>query len=526
MKYQSALILLSVSLAFGDDESIRSDATKIDLLAIPIEDPVQTGPVEEVNRAESHRHVDGEDCEHDDEEVFVYSVDDPDSNNVEHCDHTGACNHPVASRYSVAPDRSEACDHSGACEHSETCDHGCHAHHDAHDDHFWHNGGCGVFTLDDPNIGGFLFPTLFVYGAFGGSSGDQEELAVGHHDPQGEATLQSLEPSLTLQGGQVRGFVTGSGYTDAHGDFDFTIEEAYLGLVDLPGGVEVRGGRFLNPFGFQNARHNHDWNFVDQNLVNGRFLNEGEITTEGAEIIFPVAERARVRAYYGGVASHDHHHHHHEEEERLAFEGEGAEIDDRMFGVTFESELRFDDGRSIAAVASGLWGDNAFERNTHVYGGGLEYRTAFADRPLRIRGEAMFREIDAVAGHLPGEEEEEHEEHGHEEDHDHDEEHEGIAGLFHEGDHASFDEFGFSAAILYGLTDRTEIGVRADWVSGIDEFGMDDRFRVSPVLTWYANEKRTLQCRLQYNHDISDAFGSENSIWFQVGMNWPGHHGH
>ncbi len=513
MKYLLILIFSSISLAVGDEESVHSVGDGIDLLAIPIEDPVRVGPAnEEAEQEEAHYHRHGEncddDCSHADEEVFEYTVGDPLPDDRAHCDHDGACNHNVGHLHS------DVRDHSSHDHHSDQ------GHHE-HSGQFWDPDGCGAYTTDDPNLGGFLFPSLSFYGAFGGSSGNQEELASGHHDPQGNATLQSLEPSLTLHGGQVRGFVTGSGYTDAHGEFDFTIEEAYLGLDDLPGRAGVRGGRFLNPFGFQNARHNHAWNFVDQNLVNGRFLNEGEITTEGGEIVIPVVGSSRVRAYYGGVASHDHHHHH-EEEEFLAFEGDGAEIQDRMFGVTVEGELRFDDRRSVAAVVSGLWGDNAFERHTRVYGGGLEYRTAIAGRPLRIRGEAMFREIDAVAGHLPGEEEDEHE---HEEDHDH-EEHEEIAGLYHEGDHATFDEFGFSAAILYGLNDRSEIGVRTDWVSGIDEFGMDDRFRISPVLTWYANAERTVQCRLQYNHDISNEFGNENSVWFQVGFNWPGHHAH
>ena len=71
----------------------------------------------------------------------------------------------------------------------------------------------------------------------------------------------------------------------------------------------------------------------------------------------------------------------------------------------------------------------------------------------------------------------------------------------------SLDEFGLYSSVIYGIDDRIEAGLRAGWVSGISEAGLDDRIRLSPSLTWYANEARTVQARLQYNWDHSDDFG-------------------
>ena len=162
-------------------------------------------------------------------------------------------------------------------------------------------------------------------------------------------------------------------------------------------------------------------------------------------------------------------------------------------------------------------------------------------RSFRWRTEAMLRSVDAISGHLPGEEEEEEEHHDEEEGEHHDDEH---GEEHHEDEHGeeehhdehededehheeaphydSFDEFGAYSSLVYGFNDHVEVGLRGEWVAGIDEFGLDERWRVSPNVTWYANPERTLQVRLQYDYDYSNDFGSENSVWLQVGFNWGG----
>lgn len=443
----------------------------------------------------------------------------------------------------------ESCEHdhceTGSPGHSARSSHGHHsggeghlhpeapAHLHVHDEIF---EDC-AHALEGPNLGGFLFPSLHVFGVFGGSSGDQAELAGGHHDPQRDgANLQALEPSISLLAGSVHGFVNGIGYTDAEGEFDFSLEEGYVEVVDLLLGAEIRGGQFLNRFGFQNATHVHTWKFVDGNLLNGRILNEGELITQGAEINLPVpffgdGDSSRIALAFGGVPSHAHDHAHGEQEEgehhheEAPFEADGANFQDQVFSASWGHHVRINDRSSFTTIASGAWGDNAFGRQTGIYGLGVEYAwrergSQHGGRSVRIRTEVMWRDVDAVAGHLPGESgEEDHDEEEEEEEHDE-------PGHYHDGDYASFDEFGISNSIVFGFNDRFEAGLRTEWVAGIEELGLEERFRISPNLTWYPSGRDNLLCRLQYNYDHGEDFGSENSVWFQVGLTLGGPHEH
>jgi hypothetical protein len=384
------------------------------------------------------------------------------------------------------------------------------------------------------NAGGILFPHLHSWGAFGGSTTDPSALAVSHHDPQANATLTGFEPAMSLRAGMVQGYAGGVGVTDADGEFSFELEEGFMKLIDLPFDMQLRGGQYFNRFGFQNSVHSHGWLFADQNLVNGRFLNEGEMITQGGEVtwMLPI-EFMRVSmlsASVGGVRSHAHDHGGHE---GVApdFEGEGAAFQDSLVTATWVNQYDFDDRNRITGILSGAWGDNAFGRNTQIYGAAFEYLNrengyAMGGNSFRWRTELMVRTTGAVSGALPGESHEDHhgnEEHGDEDHEDHeehgDEEHDAHEG---EGRPEDFTDFGLNTMIVFGFNDRLETGLRAEWVSGVSEMGLDNRVRFSPMITWYANTARTLTTRLQYNADHSNVFGNEHSVWFQVGYNWGG----
>jgi hypothetical protein len=391
------------------------------------------------------------------------------------------------------------------------------------------------------NAGGILFPHMHTWGVFGGSTTDPASLASGHHDPQANATLQALEPALSLRAGMLQGFATAVGVTDSEGEFEFFLEEGFLKLIDLPFGTQLRGGQYFNRFGFQNSVHNHGWMFVDQNLVNGRFLNEGELITQGGELTWNVPldfmRVSSISTSVGGMRTHAHNHDHghgHEGHDHgeSPFEGEGAAFQDLLVSTTWVNQYDFDDRNRLTGILSGAWGDNAFGRQTQVYGLGVEYLWrengyAMGGHSVRWRTEMMIRGIDAVSGHLPGEHEDEHghdEEHGHEDDHEEDEDHDEDHDDHDDEDRIarSFNDFGINTMLIFGFNDRLETGLRAEWVSGLDELGLDNRWRLSPMITWYANPQRTLQTRLQYNCDFSNDFGTEHSIWFQVGTNWGG----
>lgn len=372
-------------------------------------------------------------------------------------------------------------------------------------------------TGDGVSLGGYLFPHLHAFGVFGGSTGDSEFLANGHHDPQGDATLQALEPGASLRvGDHLQGFATYSANTDGEGHFDGAWEEAFLKLVDLPFDLELRGGLFLNRFGFQNALHNHGWLYVDQNLVNGRLLQEGELATIGGEVTWnlPTPWTSALSTSVGGLPSaHEHDHEHAHGGDDPGFEAEGANFDSWLAGANYVAKYDYNDFHQFTGTLSGAWGDNAFGRNTSLYGVGLEYlwrENGYEPGGLsvRFRNEVMLRRIDALSGHLPGEEDPDHDEHGaHQEEASH---------------AATLDEMGASSLLVLGVNDRFETGVRGGWVSGIGEMSLDERWQVSPMLTYYLNSNRTLLTRVQYNWDHSDSFGDEHSIWFQIGFNWGG----
>ncbi len=373
------------------------------------------------------------------------------------------------------------------------------------------------------DIGGILFPHLHTWGTFGGSTTDQSRLAVGHHDPQTNATLTGFEPAMSLRAGMLQGYAGGVGVTDADGIFSFELEEGFLKLVDLPFNMQLRGGQYFNRFGFQNSVHSHGWLFADQNLTNGRFLNEGEMITQGGEVtwMLPI-EAMRVSmlsASVGRINAHsdDHGHGGHEGPE-ADFEGEGAAFSDSLITTTWVNQYDFDDRNRVTGIISGAWGENAFGRDTQVYGAAFEYLKrengyAMGGNSFRWRTELMVRVTDAVSGHLPGEEEDDHDDHDDDDD-DHDED--------EIGRRASFTDFGINTMVVFGFNDRLETGIRAEWVSGVSDLGLDNRVRVSPMITWYANTARTLTTRLQYNMDHSNVHGDDHSIWFQVGYNWGG----
>ena len=377
--------------------------------------------------------------------------------------------------------------------------------------------GADLFTGEGVSLGGILFPHLHINGAYGVSSAeDISSLSNGHHDPQSDFTLQALEPGLSLRAGMLEGFATYSASTDESGEIDGELEEAFLKLVDLPGGFEIRGGRFLNRFGFQNALHSHAWENVNNTLVNGRILQEGEIITDGGEITWNLPSistfRSALSFSYGVAPAHEEDHGHGEEEEEPEFEGEGARFVDDFYTASYTASYAYNDFHNHRLVLSAAWGDNEFGRDTQLYGLGYEYAWREnglepGGRSFRWRSEVAYRTFDAVSeGH--GHEEEE--EHGHEEEEEEEESRE-----------ASLDDLGFYTSIIYGINDLTDIGIRAGYVPSISDAGLEERWRISPSVTLAANRERTLYARLQYDYDNFSS-GDEHSLFLQLGFNWGG----
>lgn len=370
-----------------------------------------------------------------------------------------------------------------------------------------------------------LFPHLHAFGVLGGSTVDPSRLAAGHHDPssRGFNFNQGIEPGFSLRAGEhFEAFATGLiAYDRAESGWDYELEEAFGKIKELPGGFEFRGGRYLNRFGHQNARHPHGWDFIDHNLVNGLFLGEDGLATDGGEISWnlPTPFASVMSLSYGKVRAHDHDHGHdhgHHEAEEGRFDGEGAVFSGKVAAARWLARHAINDFHQMTGGFSWAGGDNDGGRRTNVFGVDFEY--LWRENGLEPGGRAFRWNTEIFIRRAkvePSRAREEEHEHGHGEDHGH-----------HEEDGrrtASFTQTGFSTLAVWTPRPEWDLGLRVEWVEGEREAGWRERWRVSPAVTFRpGGERRTTQFRLQYNYDHGGDFGEAHSVWFQAGFNFGG----
>ena len=377
-------------------------------------------------------------------------------------------------------------------------------------------------TGEGVNLGNMLFPHIHFQTAWGRTSSSLgHEQGAGHHDPVEDGwTVQGIELGMSARfTDHIEAFGSWHGFweNESPNDFDHDFEEYFLKLKDLPGGFDIRGGRYLNRFGLHNNTHLHAWDWTDNYLMNGRFLGDDGMYTTGAELTWhlPVSWTSTL-SISAGDASHPEHEHEHEEEDHeehgALFEAEGAVFDSTLYTVNWTNAWNVTDFHQWRAGASFAWGDNVWGRRTTVAGAHLEYqwREKGLERGgdyFRWRTEAMLRRASAISGHLPGEEEEDHE----------DEE----MPVF-----GSFDEWGLYTSLSYGRAlangSVLEGSLRYEYVDGSSEAGLPRRHRISPGVTWHLNSLRTAYFRGQVNFDDIEDHGREESVWLSFGLNWGG----
>ncbi|MFN0130574.1 MAG: hypothetical protein ACKV19_28265 [Verrucomicrobiales bacterium] len=385
-----------------------------------------------------------------------------------------------------------------------------------------------LWTGEGVNWGGVLFPHFHFQAVYGSSSSDLgHELGAGHHDPVADGwTIQGFEVGLSARVGEsFEAFATYHGYWENEDPNDYGDEfEEWFGKVkNLPGGFEVRGGRYLNRFGLHNATHLHAWNWMDNYLVNGRFLGDDGQYSIGGELTWnlPTPWTSVVSVSVGRPPREEHDEEGHDDHDEALFESEGAYFDDVLTVANWTNAWNLNDFHQFRGGLSGAWGNNVGSETTQVYGAhfqyewrrnGLEPGGAY----FRWRTEVMIRDFDAVS----------------EGDHGHGDEHEGAPDPHgeHEDEHESeaesrqsLDDWGWYTSLSYGHpvgAGILEAALRFDWVADLDEAGLPGRRRISPGLTWYANELRTVYLRGQYNHDRIDGHGEEDSVWIGFGFNW------
>jgi hypothetical protein len=65
---------------------------------------------------------------------------------------------------------------------------------------------------------------------------------------------------------------------------EVSVEEAYFTTLTLPGGLQLRAGKFFSPFGRQNQQHPHTWDFVDAPLGSVRVLAGDVFSGPGVDV--------------------------------------------------------------------------------------------------------------------------------------------------------------------------------------------------------------------------------------------------
>jgi len=370
----------------------------------------------------------------------------------------------------------------------------------------------------DFSIADVFYPGLHLDMAAGGSSTGPDELEIGGHDPSRDGfTLQSLELDLSVRlNDYVEGFAAWNlfwgGAEEEWGD---EWEEVFGKLTNLPGGLEVRGGRMLSRFGTRNAQHQHSWSTVDQNLMIVRFLGEDGLAQDGADVTWymPTPITTALTVSYGEVKAHSHGHeevpHHEDEHSSHNDEAAGQEIQfaDEFFSGNIVAQVNYDDFNQFAFGGSLATGDNGLGGDTQIYALNASYTwrengLEAGGRYLIWNNEAMLRDYDVGDG-------------GHDDEHL-DEDHDDESDM--RGDH----EVGFSSELIYGMNDILDVGARLGYVAGIDEIGLRKRYRLSPLTTIYLSQKRNLFLRLQYSYDDWEGGLDAHSAWAQLHYSFGG----
>jgi hypothetical protein len=154
------------------------------------------------------------------------------------------------------------------------------------------------------------------YAAFSGEDGQREipGVLLGEETGRGPEGFALGESELVLSANVddlFYGFFNLAFGQDDDG-FEAEIEEAYFQTLGLPGGFTLKGGQFFSAIGYQNARHSHTWDFIDQPLayealLENQFLDPGVQLTWMAPTDFYLvlgAEAFRGDRFPAGGSAH------------------------------------------------------------------------------------------------------------------------------------------------------------------------------------------------------------------------------
>jgi hypothetical protein len=229
---------------------------------------------------------------------------------------------------------------------------------------------------------------------------------------EGDLQLDLTSAEFAFQG-YLNPFARADVYVGYH-DEEFELEEAYATILrGIPGGVQLRAGKYRVDFGKLNLLHPHAYSFLDTPLVHQEFLGHEGLIDVGfnANVQVPIGSTAVT--FSGNLLKGDFaepHEHSHEHEGEEADEEEAVETE---LGYSERISLYVPTGdyAGFEVGVNALQGtlDRATGRGVELLGADLKYRWAPDKyRSLTIQGEWIRSERDAEHHH-EGEEGEEHE---------------------------------------------------------------------------------------------------------------------
>jgi hypothetical protein len=360
---------------------------------------------------------------------------------------------------------------------------------------------------------GISFDSLFAVG--GMSKPDEVQLyEPGGHDPkQNGFTVQNLEmvfdgkvdPYFRAQANIVLQLTPDSETT-------IEAEEAWLETMSLPWNLQFKAGQYLTQFGRLNTQHPHTWDFVDEPLVNARFLGPDGLRNPGiqlswlaptpfySELFFSVQNSAGETAYsfddaHGGEFFLG----------RLDADTGGIDsMSDLLYSAHYSASFDLSDQNTVVLGGSGAFGPNSSGADTHtqIYGVDLFYKWKSRNQSLGFpfvtwQSEWMYRCYDAGAFQL-------------------DENGDGVPDISLPEE--TLRDRGFYTQVSYGFTPRWVASLRGDYLNGgtgtaVPTVDNDRQWRISPALTWYPSEFSKI--RLQYNYEDFQTLGPAWGIWMQ-----------
>ncbi len=331
----------------------------------------------------------------------------------------------------------------------------------------------GPFSYQASGTAAKLLPDISVLTSFTAGYFNEDPVGdVGHDPARTGFTFQEVE--LALQS-VVDPYFRGDIFL-AFLEEGVELEEGYFTTLNFIKGFQLRGGKLLLPFGRQNQKHLHLWNFADNALVNKYLLGPEGLSELGIEVsyLLPTPFFLQVQ---GTLSNGDN---------GTSFGGGRKE--DFLYQGRISTGFDLTENLSLLAGFSAALGfnDTGLGNETNLYGGDLYLRwKPSSHTSISWQTEYLYRRFQ-----VPG---------------------------------ALRTDGGLYSYVNYQFLKRWSAGLRYDQM-GMPEGIVTKEYKITPVATFDPTEFSRI--RLQYAYDKTEAIDAVHSLTAQIQFNFGTHAAH